>query len=294
VANRWLFGADADGGLMSWRIATRHTSTYRYSAPVVASYNEARITPAASGGQRVIESAIAVKPASPLYTYVDYFSTVVVAFDIAEPHEELVVVGTSVVETAAADPADGCSWDDLKDPEVLDRYAELLVATPVTSGDEELFSIARRLGATATPKKAVDAVVGWFAGTMRYERGATEVSTSALEAWRERRGVCQDFAHVALVLLRAIGIPSRYVSGYLHPDANALLGTSVEGASHAWVECWIGSWYAVDPTNGAAAGERHVTVARGRDYADVAPFRGVYHGGALASLDVSVELTRLE
>jgi transglutaminase-like putative cysteine protease len=279
---------------MSWQIATRHASTYRYSAPVVASYNEARITPAASGGQSVIESTVAVKPASPLYTYVDYFSTVVVAFDIAEPHDELVVVGSSVVETALASADDdGCTWADLADPEAVDRFAELLMATPATVGDEELFENARRLGAMPTPREAVDAVVGWLQGTMRYERGATGVSTSALEAWHERRGVCQDFAHVALVLLRQIGIPSRYVSGYLHPDANAAIGTSVEGASHAWVECYIGHWYAVDPTNGAAAGERHVTVARGRDYADVAPFRGVYHGGALASLDVSVELTRL-
>ncbi len=105
-------------------------------------------------------------------------------------------------------------------------------------------------------------------------------------------GVCQDFAHVALALLRATGIPARYVSGYLHPSATAEIGETVAGESHAWIEAWTGDWQAFDPTSGAV-GDRHVVVGRARDYADLSPLHGIYHGGPAEDLGVAVELTRL-
>ena len=278
---------------MSWRIMTRHTSTYRYGAPVVASYNEARITPQSNGGQDVLESSIAVTPSTSLYTYRDYFSTVVVAFDVPEAHDELVVVGTSTVETASVRPVpSGIEWEDLSDHRLEDRFTEYLIATPYTTGNGDLASIADELRGAGSPMRAVEAASEWIRSSMTYEMGVTAVSTSALEAWRERRGVCQDFAHVGLVLLRAIGIPCRYVSGYLHPSSEGEIGVAVRGAGHAWIECWLGAWHPIDPTHGDAIGDRYVTVAHGRDYADVTPFRGVYQGGALDELEVSVELVR--
>jgi transglutaminase-like putative cysteine protease len=105
--------------------------------------------------------------------------------------------------------------------------------------------------------------------------------------------VCQDFTHVALALLRARGIPARYVSGYLHPSSTAQPGQAVAGQSHAWVEAWVGDWVPFDPTNGGPVGERHVVVGRARDYADLAPLNGIFHGGPAKSLGVRVELTRL-
>jgi transglutaminase-like putative cysteine protease len=279
---------------VSWRIATRHTSTYRYSAPVVASYNEARITPQATGGQTVLDSAIVVSPQVQMYTYRDYFSTIVVAFDIPEPHDELVVVGTSTVETASARPAPSAlGWEDLAEPAIGERFVEYLVPTPYTTGDAELAEIAAGLRAAGSPLEAVEAASEWIRNSMTYEIGATAVSTSGLEAWRARRGVCQDFAHVGLVLLRDLGIPSRYVSGYLHPATEGEIGATLHGAGHAWLECWLGSWHPFDPTHGGQVGDSYVSVARGRDYADVAPFRGVYQGGALDKLDVAVEIIRL-
>jgi transglutaminase-like putative cysteine protease len=122
--------------------------------------------------------------------------------------------------------------------------------------------------------------------------GVTGVRTSAQEAWQDGRGVCQDFAHIALGALRALGVPARYVSGYLHPDPAAPVGRTVTGQSHAWVEWWAGDWYGFDPTNGKVAGLDHVVVATGRDYGDVSPFRGVISGGAGSRMDVRVELTR--
>lgn len=105
--------------------------------------------------------------------------------------------------------------------------------------------------------------------------------------------MCQDFTHVALGLLRARGIPARYVSGYLHPSSKAEPGQSVAGQSHAWIEAWVGDWMPFDPTNGSPVGERHVVVGRARDYADLPPLNGIFHGGPAKSLGVSVELTRL-
>jgi transglutaminase-like putative cysteine protease len=279
---------------MTWRIATRHTSTYRYSGPVVASFNEARITPCASDGQVVIEAGVSVHPATALFTYKDYFSTIVTAFDVPEPHSELVVTGSSTVETAPTQvPSGSFGWSDLAEPGITDRFSEYLAATRYTTGVSDLHAVINDLIGTDDPATVVETVGERVRAAMTYEIGATGVSTSALEAWNQGRGVCQDFAHVGLVLLRYLGIPARYVSGYLHPNADATVGDRAVGQGHAWVEYWLGAWYPSDLTHGEPVGDRHVTVARGRDYADVAPFRGVYQGGALEGLDVSVDLIRL-
>lgn len=135
--------------------------------------------------------------------------------------------------------------------------------------------------------------MAWVRSNLEYAPGATEVHTSAVEAFEGRQGVCQDFAHVALALIRGMGIPARYCSGYLHPNADASIGAELRGESHAWVEAWTGEWAGVDPTIGWPAGERHVLVARGRDYADVSPLKGIYQGGATQDLDVDVLLTRM-
>jgi len=279
---------------MSWRIATRHVSSYRYESTVFASYNEARMTPVASHRQVVLENHVSIRPTTPPLRYTDYWMTTVYAFDVHEPHDTLVVTGSSLVETAAAEELNGAiSWDDVLAFDVQDRYSELLVPTTYAPRDPVLTDLARDFGHASTPARAVADVSTWVREAMRYEPGTTHVSTSALEAWRQGSGVCQDFAHLTLVLLRELGIPARYTSGYLHPQADARLGETVKGASHAWVEAWLGSWQPVDPTNGEPVGERHVTVARGRDYADVAPLHGLYHGGALEGLAVTVELTRV-
>ena len=123
-------------------------------------------------------------------------------------------------------------------------------------------------------------------GTRGHHRGVHP----ALEALHHGAGVCQDFAHLTLALLRAAGIPARYVSGLPPPGKDARPGETVAGESHAWVEAWIGDWWAFDPTNGVAVGERHVVVGRGRDYADVPPLKGVHSTGTAEALDVEVRI----
>lgn len=259
-----------------------------------ATRNELRLTPLPSSRQAVATAEVQVTPFAPLYAYQDYWGTAVHAFDLHDPHGELDIVGRSVVDTGLEVPrGPRLDWDELTAPAVQDHFAELLVPTTYTPLEPELEAIARDCAGGLGPPEAVDAVLGAVQATMRYESGTTHVTTSALQAWRQASGVCQDFAHVSLALLRHLRLPTRYVSGYLHPTPDAAVGEVVSGASHAWIEVFLGTWHPFDPTNGAAVAERHVAVAHGRDYADVAPVVGVYQGGNLTSLAVDVTLERL-
>ncbi|MGH9019815.1 MAG: transglutaminase-like domain-containing protein, partial [Acidimicrobiales bacterium] len=130
-------------------------------------------------------------------------------------------------------------------------------------------------------------------GHVAYERGVTVVSSTAQEVWIQGRGVCQDLTHVTIAALRHVGVPARYVSGYFLSRPDVEVGEVVTGESHAWVEYFASDWRAVDPTNGGPIGVHHVVVAKGREYGDVAPLKGVYHGGPSSALGVTVEMSRL-
>ncbi|MDQ6911239.1 MAG: transglutaminase family protein, partial [Actinomycetota bacterium] len=188
------------------------------------------------------------------------------------------------------------SWDDLRRAEVTDSFAELLAPTeraPDLSIHDEMAELLPRLAASPTPEAAVDGTVEWVRGRLTYKKGSTEVTSTAADALSGGTGVCQDYTHLVLAILRGIGIPARYVSGYLHPSSDADIGTTAVGESHAWVEAWAGEWWGVDPTHGRPVGERHVVIGRGREYGDVAPLKGIYHGAPATAMNVSVELTRL-
>ncbi len=280
---------------MTWRLDVAHHTTYQYETSVRSSYNEARMTPITDLHQSTVNVRFTTQPTAQVRRYWDYWGTQVTAFDIIEPHDRLVLSSGAVVETeAAGDPARGMRWPDLATADVLDTYAELLAATPYTAQDDELAGRGRELAAAHDdPVDAVLAATEWVHESLTYQPGVTGVHTSAAQAWQARLGVCQDFAHVALVVIRSMGIPARYVSGYLHSQQGAEIGERVEGQSHAWIETWTGDWWGFDPTNHQEIGHRHVGVARGRDYADVAPLRGVHSGGGQATLEVEVNLTRL-
>jgi transglutaminase-like putative cysteine protease len=279
---------------MTWRLQVRHQTTYTYADAVLASYNEVRMTPITDLRQTTISANISTDPGTTLHRYWDYWGTQVVAFDLHDPHSSLSITSEAIVETEPAPPASAeATWDAVRSPAVADELAELLAASTYVPYEEELAAKAQELAAGATPSDAVRAVSRWVHEALEYQPGITGVHTSAVEALRVGRGVCQDYAHLALVLLRSLGIPSRYVSGYLHPVADAATGETASGESHAWVETWTGDWWAHDPTNDVPVGERHITVARGRDYSDVSPARGIFSGGATSQLDVTVDITRL-
>ena len=271
-----------------------HLSRYHYGSEVLASYNEARMTPMTTDRQTTLESRVEVEPVTHRYRYLDYWATVVDAFDVHRPHTEMIVKATSVVETSDAPGLpEGPGWHDLASESVLDPFAEYLAPTPYAPADPELAAIATGLARGRRPAEAVEAVAEWVADHLTYTPGVTEVSTSAVEAFHAGHGVCQDYVHLTLSLLRAMGIPGRYASGYLHTQADARPGDAVSGESHAWIEAWLGDWWAFDPTNGVPAGERHALVGRGRDYADVPPLKGIFSAAETVALDVEVRIARL-
>ncbi len=280
---------------MSWRLRIRHTTGYAYDAPVLASFNEARLTPVTDVDQLTLEAQVVTTPEAKQQRYWDYWGTQVTAFDVHRPHSQLVVTATSVVDTADARPAPVVSgWDAVRSPEVRDRFVEMLTPTERTRPDEEMVVLARKAVEGLDPHDAAMALMALAHERVAYRPGSTGVATSAQEAWGQGSGVCQDIAHVTVALLRAVGLPASYVSGYLHPRRDAAIGQTVTGESHAWVEVWLGGWWAYDPTNTVPAGERHVVVGRGRDYADVPPLKGLFSGGGGHRLDVTVEVTRLQ
>lgn len=276
---------------MSWRLRIRHTTGYRYDTEVVSSYNEARLAPQTESSQLTIASTVTTSPGATQQRYRDYWGTEVTAFDVHEPHAELEVTATSLVDTSDPREPEPVTWSGLD--AARDLHAELLVPSARTIPDAELLELAAEARSRLSPYDVVLALSGTVRDRVAYQPGSTGVQTSALEAWQLGQGVCQDIAHVTLALLRAAGVPARYVSGYLHPQPEPVLGEVVAGESHAWVEAWLGGWWAFDPTNDLPVGLRHVSVARGRDYGDVPPLKGVYAGGGSQSLGVRVEVTRL-
>jgi transglutaminase-like putative cysteine protease len=277
-----------------WRMRVVHATGYAYNAPVTASYNEARLTPRSDSRQNVIVNRVETAPATRSYRYVDYWGTAVTAFDLHAPHVELEVTSSSVVETDKAEaPAASADWADLESERVLDRYHEVLIPTDYTPDSKRIARVARHVAKGRDPHDAVLSAVEWVRKELQYVPGTTGVHSSGLDALREGKGVCQDFAHLSLMLVRAMGIPARYVSGYLHPKADAAIGETVQGESHAWFQAWTGSWWNYDPTNDTEINEQYISVGSGRSYADVPPLKGIYLGQGSSQLDVVVEMTRL-
>ncbi len=281
---------------MSWRLRVVHSTGFAYKSAVTSSYNEARLTPRSDSRQNVIVNRVETNPATRFYRYTDYWGTAVTAFDLHAPHDELEVSGMSVVETEPGqrpEPEDQATWDQVRSSYIEDRYDEMLLPTAYVPKNRQLASAANKLAKGMEPEAAVEAVCRFVHEEMEYVPGTTGVHTTAVDAWNERKGVCQDYAHLSLLMLRSLGIPARYVSGYLHPKPNAVIDKTVEGQSHAWIQAWTGGWWGYDPTNDTSITEQHVSVGIGRDYSDVSPLKGIYTGGGATDLDVVVEITRL-
>jgi transglutaminase-like putative cysteine protease len=279
---------------VGWRLRIVHRTHVRYQGPVRASYNEARMTPRALPRQSVLDAEVRADIPVPIWAYRDYWGTEVCSFDIQAPHEELEILAQATVETRAAPkPGRPLSWAALRERVTDGELLEFLRPTTRTAITAELAEAARQRTADADPLEAAGEIVSWVNQRVAYVQGATEVQTGAQEAWDMGEGVCQDMAHLTVALLRGVGLPARYVSGYLHPMAAAKPGDEMEGESHAWIEYWDGDWTACDPTNLAQVGERHVVVAVGRDYGDVPPLKGIYRGAPNSSMQVAVTVTRL-
>jgi transglutaminase-like putative cysteine protease len=282
------------------RLNIDHRTGFRYATKVRASYNEARMTPAVTDHQTVWSSRTSIEPSAWSFTYVDYWGTTVTTFELHERHERLTVRAQAVVETRGDElPWDrerrvaqnDIGWPALHDRAVTDSMSEFLTPSARTQPPPELAEIAAA-AASAPPRLAALDICAAIGQRVSYRRGSTQVTSTAADAWTGGHGVCQDYTHLAIGALRSIGVPARYVSGYLHPAPEPSPGVTLAGESHSWLEWWCGTWVAYDPTLLRRISEHYVRVGHGRDYGDVAPLRGTYSGGA-SEMFVTVEMTQL-
>jgi transglutaminase-like putative cysteine protease len=256
---------------------------------VTASFNEARMKPQTDTQQTLLQHDLSVIPVATIYDYQDYFGTHVKSFDVQLEHDSLEIISSSTVDTNVSQDSNlTISWDDLESDAIKDEFAEYLTFSELVDSIESNLD----LQATQNPREAVKKLNSAIREQITYTSGATHVYSPASEAWAKGAGVCQDFTHASLSLLREAKIPARYISGYLYTGSGEI-GETIVGESHSWVEAWVGEWIQFDPTNGREVTEDHVLVARGRDYHDVSPLKGIFSGGRSRNIEVIVELTRV-
>lgn len=277
------------------RLRIEHTTGFAYQGDVGASYNEARMLPISTDSQFVLSSQLDIDPSTSVNYYLDYFGTRVAAFDVLAGHSQLEITARSLVEVRPR-PLEfpEMSWERLAiESTRAIATVEMLGQSARTAPHPEVAELARSIAAAhSEPARAALAIATAVGDAMEYMHGVTGVHSTAAEAWTEHKGVCQDITHITLGALRHVGIPARYVSGYLHPVRDAEVGVPTTGESHAWVEWFTGGWQGFDPTNNVEIGDRHVLVGRGRDYNDIPPLRGVYAGPFTSILHVKVTVTR--
>ncbi|MFI7408564.1 transglutaminase domain-containing protein [Streptomyces sp. NPDC049627] len=279
---------------VSRRLRIKHVTKVSYAQPAASSHNEVRMTPLTLPGQTTLDARVTVSPSTPTWSYWDYWGTQVTGFDLIDPHADLTITASSLVETSPPGPPPPApTWAEVAESVAGSRLLEFAGATARTTVPAALVDKAREAAAGLDPHETAVAVAALVADRVGYLPGATGVNTSAAEAWEQGAGVCQDIAHLTIALLRGLGLPTRYVSGYLHPEREAELHRPVAGQSHAWIEYWAGDWCGYDPTNRTRADESHVVVGRGRDYDDVTPHKGIYRGVPGGPPEVTVEFTRV-
>jgi len=288
-----------------------HETRYDYAPAVKTAQHMAHLKPTHGEYQKLLRHSLSVDPAPAQQSEaLDVYGNTRAFFNLPSRHARLTVVADSLVEISSPPaPQSVTAWEEVREQmryhrgAAYDPAAEFVFTSPYVPRHEDFLAYARP--SFQPGRSLMDAAAELMERIhhdFEYETEATDVSTPALEAMALRKGVCQDFAHVMLACLRSLGLPARYVSGYLltHPPPGQprLVGSD---ASHAWVSIYLpgpqaatGHWVDLDPTNNRAPGEDYVTVARGRDYSDVSPLRGVLHGGANHKLRVAVTVSPLE
>ena len=283
--------------------AVRHFTRYRYSRPVWESAMEVRMHPRSEHMQRCFTFQLSVSPRARIFTYGDHLGNLVHHFDIPAPHRHLTIIADALVEVDPPDllpPSLGLeAWKELDAMIDHEDYWDMLRPSTYPRSSPELLQLARELGVNSRnghdPLQLLLQINRGVYRSFDYVKQSTRVDSPIEDALRSRQGVCQDFAHVTIALVRNLRIPCRYVSGYLHHSIEHD-DRSVDGATHAWVEALLPGlgWIGFDPTNDLIAGDRHVRTATGRDYADVPPTVGIIKGSASAEMQVRVRVTPSE
>jgi transglutaminase-like putative cysteine protease len=263
------------------RLKIEHTTTFTYDQPISEAYTEMCLRPQDGFGQHCLSFSLTTEPHDERLNYTDRFGNDVSHFDVIQPHQKLVVAAKSEVLTPDHFSQVAANLSP------LDEY-DYLLGTPYAPLSQEIAEFVASQVAENDPLATALAIMGHIHATLQYEKGATDVTTTAEEALKLGRGVCQDFSHLMLAACRGQKIPARYVSGYLYNNGHT-------AASHAWVDVYIPGpgWLSFDPTHNRQQTGEYVRVAIGRDYADVPPTRGIFVGNAKETMDVSVTVRQL-
>src|SRR5207249_10264486 len=258
-----------------------HSTRYRYTAPIAETVMEVRLRPMDGNGQRCLEFRLELSHGVKARAYVDGFGNHVHYFNLVRPHAGLSVISRSTVET-------GLAPDEDPGEELVQDF--LRFRSPVKDVDG-VRQLARRhaiagAGSPAAAEQALDELTATISREFTYDRTVTNVYSAVDDVLALRAGVCQDFAHLFIAVARAMGVPARYVSGYIHFPGDKTLTS----ASHAWAEAWVAGrgWIGFDATHPVRTTPHHVRLAVGRDYTDAAPTRGIYVGSAGSSMSISV------
>ncbi len=271
----------------------QHETKLSYSQPVSETVFDVRMAPPSDEDQTNLGYRLRIVPSAPVTIYRDGFGNRVDLFNIITPYSELIIRATSIVRTHRASAPEArlqnVAWQAFLDEPLAIESFEFLQPSPLVNPCPELEQFIARLkrpeGALRT---VIDQLIETVNGALAYEKKVTTARTPVGEALRLGRGVCQDFAHLFLAACRGIGLPARYVSGYIHEPG--------EVATHAWCQVWTGSggWLDVDPTRAAFAGDDYIKIAVGRDYSDVPPNRGMWKGRANETIAVSVKVEPID
>jgi transglutaminase-like putative cysteine protease len=281
--------------------AIRFLTEYHYDTAVTDNLNALRVRPATTSTQRCDEFHTLIEPEARVSRHLDYFGTEVLEFGVPTSHEQLTIdVRARVVTSPPPDPPEG-SWESLEEPSYIDAAGEFALPWQDQPAIEGLDGLNGEL-ASETPLQTLRLLCELIPERFEYRPGATYVGSSVSDLLSMGAGVCQDFVHLSLVLLRRRGIAARYVSGYLWAAPEDHGSDSVEVDTHAWLEALLPGtdgrgepvWVAADPTNRRLVGETNVKIGHGRFYSDVPPVKGLYMGGANSGLEATVTMSRLD
>jgi transglutaminase-like putative cysteine protease len=280
--------------------AIRHFTRYRYSRSVWQSMMEVRMHPRSEGNQRCFVFQLSVNPRARIFGYTDSYGNLVHHFDLPSRHSHLTIISDALVniegQPSIPEEMEYQEWQELE--ELIERkdYWDMLMPSHFARSSPELEQLAEEIGATERKKRSPLAFLQDISSgvhrSFSYVKKSTAVNSPIEDALRSRQGVCQDFAHIMIALVRNSRIPCRYVSGYFYHSAENAHPVA-DGATHAWVEALLPGlgWVGFDPTINRLASEQHIRTATGRDYADVPPTMGVMKGKADTQLQVRVRVT---
>ncbi len=277
------------------RFKIHHITKYTYEGPVTDGANQIVLFPVKDEYQEVLSQELTITGEPLIEVYADYYGNEIGSFTQAEPHNLLVIDSRVEVITKPKPPIDDSAdkdvqWGLLGQLRWQVPYIDFLKQEQFASVTEILESICPDRALSSTPLAAAEQLRTYVFDHFKYIQGVTSVETTLDEVWKLKAGVCQDFAHILLVLLRQIQVPARYVSGYVCPNKNGMRG---EGATHAWIEAYIpfNGWVGLDPTNNCLASDLYVRLAVGRSFSDCSPVKGTYKGSAGQMLEVGVSVS---